>query len=151
MVPQVRPSWNNQTLNLRIARNHCIKISCPYTRTRIKQVASWRFQPLWKIMKNMSQNGNLPQIGLKNKKYVKPLCLVHNTRAIRAKCINIWNHHLDGRCGYFVFYSCSMSHLARQAAFKLAGTTPCQGKNADGTRLLGPKNCRGGLKYPPVS
>ena len=38
----------------------------------LKRSPSWWFQPLWKIL--ISQNGNLPQIGVKMK--------------------NIWNHHL---------------------------------------------------------
>ena len=38
-------------------------------------IPSWWFQPSWKIF---SQNGNLPQIGVKIK--------------------NIWNHHPDSRC-----------------------------------------------------
>ena len=39
----------------------------------INKMSSWWFQPLWKIL--YSQNGNLPQIGMKLK--------------------NIWNHHPD--------------------------------------------------------
>ena len=33
-------------------------------------LSSWWFQPIWKIL--YSQNGNLPQIGVKIKKYLKP-------------------------------------------------------------------------------
>ena len=35
-----------------------------------KGITSWWFQPIWKIL--YSQNGNLPQIGVNIKKYLKP-------------------------------------------------------------------------------
>ncbi len=36
----------------------------------IQSTTSWWFQPVWKIL--YSQNGNLPQIGVNIKKYLKP-------------------------------------------------------------------------------
>ena len=61
-------------------RPFCIWMSCHpgwTSQNLARNKSSWWFQPIWK---NISQNGNLPQIGMKIK--------------------NIWNHHLDMfKCG----------------------------------------------------
>ena len=36
----------------------------------LKYISGWWFQPIWKVL--YSQNGHLPQIGMKIQKYVKP-------------------------------------------------------------------------------